>query len=88
MSKEEIKEELEKQLQKLSQLSDKPLSVDGRLKIADEIVKISNVLVFYVDLLSSNNYLKASKRLSLISAAFHRNTTGENLNGSKPQERT
>lgn len=47
MSKEEIKEELEKQLQKLSQLSDKPLSVDDRLKIADEIVKISNVLVFF-----------------------------------------
>lgn len=88
MTKNEIKEELEKQLQKLSQLSDKPLSVDDRLRIAGKIIEICNALVFSADLLSFNNYLKASKRLSLISAAFHRNTTGENLNGSKPQERT
>lgn len=89
MSKEEIKQEFEKQLQKLSQLSDKSLSMDDRLRIAGKIIEICNALVFFsADLLSFNNYLKASKRLSLKSAAFHRNTTGENLNGSKPQERT
>lgn len=47
MSKEEIKEELEKQLQKLSQISDKIISIDDRLRIAGKIIEICNALVFF-----------------------------------------
>ncbi|MCM1363066.1 MAG: hypothetical protein NC235_14395 [Clostridiales bacterium] len=46
MTKEEIKQELEKQLQLLSRLSDKPLSIDDRLRIAGKIIDICNALFF------------------------------------------
>ena len=48
MSKEEIKKELEKQLQLLSKLSEhKGLDTKSRLDIASKIVDICNALVFF-----------------------------------------
>lgn len=48
MTKEEIKQELEKQLQQLSNLSeDKRPDIDNRLRIAEKIIEICNALVFF-----------------------------------------
>lgn len=47
MSKEEIKKELEKQLQLLSKLSEKESDTKSRLDIASKIVDICNALVFF-----------------------------------------
>lgn len=49
MTKNEIKQELEKQLQLLSKLSEnKAICIDDRLRIAGKIVEICNTLVFFL----------------------------------------
>lgn len=48
MTRQDIKQELEKQLQLLSKLSEnRNIKMSDRLRIADKIVKISNVLAFF-----------------------------------------
>lgn len=48
MTKVEIKQELEKQLQLLSKLSEnKNLDIDGRIRIAGKIIEICNALAFF-----------------------------------------
>lgn len=47
MTKNEIKEELEKQLKLLSKLSEKVVNIDDRLRIAGKIIEICNALVFF-----------------------------------------
>jgi len=48
MTRRDIKRELEKQLQLLSKFSEnKNIKIGDRLRIADRIVKISNVLAFF-----------------------------------------
>lgn len=47
MTKNEIKEELEKQLQLLSKLSEKVINIDDRLRITGKIIEICNALVFF-----------------------------------------